>query len=321
VEVMGRLIALGVIFAVGCARSLPTRQSEIRPLRQTGTAGATSAIQTIFIILMENRDWAEIVGSESAPYTNGTLLPQASYTDQYFNPPNIHPSLPNYLWLEAGDNFGVSNDDNPEVNHQATPDHLVSYLEAVGVSWKTLSRGDHRKRCPLVDSGLYAPKHNPFVYFDDTTDGLDSQSRHCITSVRPYDELAGDLASGNIAQYVFITPDNCHDMHDLLGCETPDPILNGDLWLSREVPNILASDAYNNNGALFITWDEGTGLSDGPIGMIVLSPLAIGGGYHNAVYYTHSSFLRTAEEVFNVGPLLGDAANANSLSDLFATYP
>jgi len=107
----------------------------------------------------------------------------------------------------------------------------------------------------------------------------------------------------------------------LLGCETPDPILNGDLWLSREVPNILASDAYNNNGALFITWDEGTGLSDGPIGMIVLSPLAVGGGYHNAVYYTHSSFLRTAEEVFNVGPLLGDAANANSLSDLFATYP
>src|SRR5262249_10994037 len=100
-----------------------------------------------------------------------------------------------------------------------------------------------------------------------------------------------------------------------------DPIRNGDLWLSREVPNILGSDAYNNNGAMFITWDEGTGSSDGPIGMIVLSPLAVGGGYHNDIPYTHSSVLRTAPEVFNVGPLLRDAANATSLSDLFTTYP
>src|SRR5258707_4842719 len=319
---MRRLTALGAIFALGCARSLPARQPpETRPLRLTAKAGATSAIQTLLIILMENHDWAEILGSESAPYINNILLPQASYAEQYYTPPSIHPSLPNYLWLEAGDNFGILNDDGPDVNHQATPDHLVSYLEAVGVSWKTYQEGISGNDCPLVDDGLYAPRHNPFVYFDDMTDGLDSQSPHCIASVRPYGELAGDLASGNVAQYVFITPDQCHNMHDSYGCETSDSILNGDLWLSREVPNILASSAYNNNGALFITWDEGTGWSDGPIGMIVLSPLAVAGGYHNAVFYTHSSFLRTAEEVFNVGPLLGDAANANSLSDLFTTYP
>jgi phosphatidylinositol-3-phosphatase len=317
-EFMRRLVTLGSIFAVGCARSLPARQPDIRPLHQTGTA--TPAIQTIFIILMENHDWGEIVGSESAPYINNALLPLASYTDQYLNPPHLHPSLPNYLWLEAGDNFGIFNDANPDVNHQSTTDHLVSYLEAAGVSWKTYQEGITGNDCPLVARGLYAPRHNPFIYFDDTTDGLDSQSPHCIASVRPYDELAADLVLGNVAQYVFITPDNCHDMHDSLGCETPDPILNGDLWLAREVPNILASNAYNH-GALFITWDEGTELSDGPIGMIVLSPLAIGGGYHNAVPYTHSSFLRTAQEVFNVGPLLRDAANATSLSDLFATYP
>jgi len=110
--------------------------------------------------------------------------------------------------------------------------------------------------------GHYAPKQIPFVYFDDVTDGVDPQSPHCISLVRPYDELAGDLAAGNVAQYVFITPDQCHDMHDSSGCETPDAILNGDLWLSREVPNILASDVYSDNGALFITWGAGTGLSD-----------------------------------------------------------
>jgi hypothetical protein len=51
--------------------------------------------------------------------------------------------------------------------------------------------------------------------------------------------------------------------------------------------------------------------------MIVLSPLAKGGGYSNSIHYTHSSTLSMIQEIFNVGPLLGDAANATDLSDLF----
>ena len=81
---------------------------------------------------------------------------------------------------------------------------------------------------------------------------------------------------------------------------------------------ILNSAAYSNNGAIFITYDEGYNNGDSAIGMIVLSPLARGGGYHNSIYYTHSSFLRTIQEIFGVYPLLGDAANATNLSDLFA---
>jgi len=320
-QTAANLAALGAFLFAGCTQNAVPQRPDVHPLRQGQAKGASSSIQTIFVILMENHDWRQILGSPSAPYINNTLLPNSSYATQYFNPPHIHPSLPNYLWLEAGDNFGIFNDGNPDVNHQATTDHLVSYLEAAGVSWKTYQEGISGTVCPLTVVGHYAPKHNPFVYFDDVTDGVDPQSPHCISLVRPYDELAGDLAAGNVAQYVFITPDQCHDMHDSSGCETPDAIMNGDLWLSREVPSILASDAYNNNGALFITWDEGTGSSDGPIGMIVLSPLAVGGGYNNDIPYTHSSFLRTAQEVFNVGPLLRDAANATSLSDLFTTYP
>ncbi len=317
---MEGLAVLVANLAIGCAGNLPAPQPQIHPLRDAGTQAA-SAIHTIFIILMENHDWRQILGSGAAPYINNTLLPLASYTDQYFNPSNLHPSLPNYLWLEAGDNFGIFDDNNPDVNHQSTTNHFATYLETAGISWKTYQEGISGNDCPLVGRGRYAPRHNPFVYFDDTTDGVNPQSPHCIALVRPYSELAGDLASGNVARYVFITPDVCHDMHDSSGCETPNPILNGDLWLAREMPIILASAAYQNNGALFITWDEGAGGSDGPIGMIVLSPLAVGRGYHNAIPYTHSSFLRTAQEVFNVGPLLRDAANATSLSDLFSTYP
>jgi hypothetical protein len=71
---------------------------------------------------------------------------------------------------------------------------------------------------------------------------------------------------------------------------------------------------------LFITWDESEG-GEFPIGMIVLSPSAKGHGYHNAITYFHSSLLRTIEEIFNVGPLLRDAANRPDLSDLFNSFP
>ena len=55
--------------------------------------------------------------------------------------------------------------------------------------------------------------------------------------------------------------------------------------------------------------------------MIVLSPYARGHGYANTIHYTHSSMLRTLEEIFGVSPYLGDAQNATDLSDLFATFP
>ena len=94
----------------------------------------------------------------------------------------------------------------------------------------------------------------------------------------------------------------------------------GDTWLSNNVPTILNSAAYQNGGALFITWDE-AGTGDGPIGMIVLSPFAKGGGYSNSIHYTHGSTLRTFQEIVGVLPLLGDAANETDLSDLFTIFP
>jgi hypothetical protein len=52
--------------------------------------------------------------------------------------------------------------------------------------------------------------------------------------------------------------------------------------------------------------------------MIVLSPFAKAGGYHNTIRYTHSATLRTLQKIFGTTPLLGGAANAPDLSDLFA---
>lgn len=283
------------------------------------------SLRTVFLIMMENHNWSDIKQSSSAPYINQTLLPKASYAEQYYNPPGIHPSEPNYLWLEAGTNFGVTTDDEPSVNHQQTRLHLVTLLDQAGISWKSYQEDIDGTTCPIQSSGLYATKHNPMVFFDDVTDTNDANSSYCIAHVRPFSELSTDLQNNTQARYNFITPNLCNDMHNTCS-PLNDSVLQGDTWLSQHVPMILNSQAYQNGGVVFITWDEGEGAnvlqtSDGPIGLILLSSDAKGNGYSNTIHYTHSSTLRTIQEIFGVTPLLGDAANATNLSDLFQNYP
>jgi len=84
----------------------------------------------------------------------------------------------------------------------------------------------------------------------------------------------------------------------------------------------VQSSAYANNGAILITWDESTlPPTQAPIGMIVISPLAKGGGYASTNHYTHASTLRTMQEIFGVRPFLAAAATATSLGDLFRDDP
>jgi hypothetical protein len=283
-------------------------------------SNSTGQIKTVFLIVMENHNWSDILNNSSAPYINSTLLPQASFATQYFNPPGNHPSEPNYIWLEAGSSLGINNDSSPSSNHQSTTDHLVTYLDKAGVTWKAYAEDISGTVCPLKSTGLYAPKHTPMVFFDNVTGKNDPNSAYCIAHIRPFTELQTDLNNNTVAQYNFITPNLCNDMHNSNGCQTSNAIKNGDTWLSEQVPVIMASDAYKNGGVIFITWDESEN-GDNPIGMILLSPLAKGGGYSNSIHYTHSSTLRTVEEIFNITPLLGDAANATDLSDLFKQFP
>jgi len=292
----------------------------LRALDGSGAASASDPVQvnvsnhikTVFVILLENHDWSSIKGAASAPYINKTLLTQGAHAERYMNVPGLHPSLPNYLWLESGGTQGVTDDAEPPNHRLTTTQHLVSLLAKAGVSWKSYQEDIPGTDCPLTAVNYYAPKHNPMVYFTDVTGNVDRNSANCISRVRPYTELTADLETNNVAAYNFITPNICNDMHD---CS----IGTGDTWLSKEVPKILASKAYKEGGALFVTFDESAG-SDVPIGFIALSPLAKP-GYSSSVTYTHSSTLRSVQEIFGVTPLLGDAANATDLSDLFKSFP
>src|SRR5437870_7628022 len=196
-----------------------------------GTCSGACPIHTVFLILMENHDWSSIKGSPSAPYINDTLLPIASHAEQYYNPPGVHPSEPNYLWLEAGTNFGIRNDKPPARNHQRTASHLVNLLEAAGLSWRAYQEDISGIDCPLSSVGLYDVNHDPFVFFDDVTQRNNPQAPRCLPHVRPYSELQTDLINDTVARYNFITPHLCHDMHDACA-PLSDPVLQADTWLS-----------------------------------------------------------------------------------------
>lgn len=161
-------------------------------------------------------------------------------------------------------------------------------------------------------------RHDPFVYFDDVTGKKNISSAFCIEHVRPFEELAKDLANNSVAQYNFITPNACNDMHDSCA-PSYNKVAQGDAWLAKYLPQILNSQVYREGGAV-LSWDEAD-IGDGPIGMIVLSPFAKGKGYSNSVHYDHGALLRSIEEIFGVTPYLGNAANQSDLKDLFSVFP
>lgn len=96
-------------------------------------------------------------------------------------------------------------------------------------------------------------------------------------------------------------------------------IEQGDAWLAQEIPAIMASTAYRSGGAIFIIWDE-VNASRKSLPAIVLSPF-IKPGFASFTPYTHSSLLRTLQEIFNVSPLIRGAATASDMSSMFSVFP
>jgi phosphatidylinositol-3-phosphatase len=176
----------------------------------------------------------------------------------------------------------------------------------------------------------YAAKHNPQVIFSSTNGGNNgTTSNPQAQNYAPLQQLSTDLTNNTVARYNWITPDQYNDMHTALTAGftyngvhyTGDQaaIAQGDSFLAQVVPQIEASQAYQNNGAIFIWWDESEGGDDPSrtIGEILISPDAKGNAYTNNIRYTHSSDLLTMQEIYGVGPCLLDACNATDLSDLF----
>jgi hypothetical protein len=186
----------------------------------------------------------------------------------------------------------------------------------------------------------YAAKHNPMVFFADTSGGCNATTSNPLrTQYAPLQQLPLDLQSDDVADYTWITPNQFNDQHTGLtngfGGPTGTPnkgdradIAQGDNFLARIVPLIMASEAYKDHGVIVLWWDESEG-GDTPaftLPFIIISKDAHdnvnGLPFASATQFSHSSTLRTMQEIFDVDPhagypWLGAAADAEDLSALF----
>jgi len=213
--------------------------------------------------------------------------------------PHIHPSEPNYIWQEGGTNFGVLSDADPYTGgtNQDTRAHLVALLSKAGKTWKSYQEDIDLTKNGLGQltnvvlpqsewtspigsiSGVFAPgttnqwngsnqynyavKHNPMAFFTDSNGGNDATTANPARfQYAPLQQLLTDLATGNVADYNWITPNQFNDQHTTLSGGykglTGDPakILQGDDFLRQIIPMIMASDAYKNHGVIVLWWDE-----------------------------------------------------------------
>ena len=243
----------------------------------------------IAVIVMENEEYGDVIGSSSTPYINDLANTYALATSSYAI---THPSLPNYLALTAGSTFGISSD----CTDCSVPGAgLAGQLQARGITWKAYMEDLPHTCFTGPGAGEYAKKHDPFVYYH----GLRTCGR-----VVPLTQLGQDESRHTLPTFVWITPNLCNDMHD---CSTA----TGDHFLSGLVPPLLR--ALGTRGLLFVSWDEGSSdngcckLAAGGHIATILAGGAARRGVRFAKPVDHYSVLQTIEDLFGLRRLGGAA--------------
>jgi hypothetical protein len=250
-------------------------------------------------IVFENTDYEQIVGSPNAPYLNG-LSAACGLATNYHG--LAHPSLPNYIAMTSGSTQGISDDGSPAF-HLLTGPSIFSQLGPTG--WRALQES-MPSDCATTGSSLYAPRHNPPIYYTDLA--ADCASRDVPLGTVP------DLS----ARFTFVTPNLCHDMHSSPCASTPDAeIALGDAWLAEFLPTVFASPEYRSGTtAVFITWDEDDYSNHQHIPTFVAAP-SVRRGTAVATRLDHYSLLRTTEDMLGIGEYLGAAAEATGMRRRF----
>ena len=260
---------------------------------------------TVFTIVFENHG-AGVIDDEM-PYLR-SLAGRYGRADAYYA--DHHPSLPNYLIMTSGRDHDVSDDDPPSRHPLEGTDNLGAQLDEAGVPWRAYMEemGD---ACVLEDRGLFAVRHNPFVYYTS----LSSDSERCRDRVVDMGQhFAADLESGEY-DYMWITPNDCNNMHD---CSAA----TADAWLEQVIPQITESDAYRNGGAIFILWDEGgqdpTYVFGGKqtIPFVLISEDLVSPGFVSNILYSHDSYLATVEDALAL-PRLPSTLDSTPMADFF----
>ena len=291
---IGLVMAAAVWAGESIAEAEESQPSTVAPASQISLPPASavpvSAHSHVAVLVLENKEYGQVIGNPAAPYLN-SLARRYALATRYYGV--THPSLPNYLALTAGTTFGV--------NHDCTGcsfggPNLMTQLNSAGFSWRSYV-GGVPSGCYLgARATSYVKALNPFVYSRSITG-----SASACSNIVPLSNLSADLQVGNLPDFSWITPDLCQDTHH---CS----VSTGDRFLSQLVPPLVKG--LGPHGALFILWDEGvtnrglggTRNGGGHIPAIVVGP-DVRPGTRIKTPMNQYTTLRELESAFGVPPL------------------
>jgi phospholipase C len=211
-------------------------------------------------------------------------------------------------------------------NSTNATDHIATNLAAAGKTWRSYQEDldpTVNGACPIVDgdqvTNHYAAKHDPFVFFKDVSGSPPSMTNTlCSSHHKAYtpSTFQADLTANDVADYTFITPNLCDDMHGSacsnLCITNACFVTAGDTWLSTNVPPII--DYINaHEGVLLLVWDEPE--SSGTQPFIVVGP-HVKKGHASSVMLSHNSYVLSLKEIFGLSSP-ATPSGTNDFSDFF----
>jgi phosphoesterase family protein/Big-like domain-containing protein len=254
----------------------------------------------VFIVVEENTDYADVIGSSSMPYLN-SLAQQYGLATEYYA--NTHPSIGNYFMLATGQ-IVTNNDGYSSI---VSVDNVVRALLAAGKTWKSYAEDLPSVGFTGASSGNYARKHNVFALLSDVVNDPVQ-----VNNLVPFTQFATDLANGTLPHYSNIVPNLCNDAHDC-------PLSTADTWLQSNIDPLIKSAQFQQDGLLIIVFDEAGPDNTHGGGRIVW--VAVSGqskaGYQSTTLYQHESTLRLSLKALGVSVFPNAAATAPDMDEFF----
>lgn len=244
----------------------------------------------VVIVIEENKDYAQIIGSASAPYINSLAAAGALFTQ---STANTHPSQPNYLHLFSGSAQGVTNDNCPPPGSPYSTPNLGSELLAAGFTFAGYSQTMPSAGYTGCSSGDYWRKHNPWVNFSNVPVGSNLR----------FADFPSSANYATLPTVSIVVPDQANDMHN-------GTIAQADTWLQTNL-DAYVQWAQTHNSLFILTFDENDGRPGNHIVTIFVGPMIVPG--NNSQSITHHNVLRTLEDMYGLTHA-GAAASAATIT-------
>lgn len=301
------LTLLLVLVTPGCRGLIPEAEppEPVQPFK--------AVTNRVILVVLENQRFTAIIGNPHAPYLN-SLASQYGVAENFFA--DTHPSIGDYFMLTTGDI--ISND--LFFSGIVTNDNIARLLGQNSLTWKAYLDSLPKIGYTGDRAYPYAKTHNPFAYFSDIV-FLKDQNANLV----PFSQFAGDLANDTLPSFVYIAPDQTHNMHDCPDgtrtCDNDTKVAAGDAWLQATLQPVIDSPSFKAHHTLLIiawdeSWDNDSQHGGGHIPVLIVSPDAKP-GYVSNTFFQHESILRLMCERLGVPNTLGKAQNAPSMQEFF----